>query len=200
MNSHHKVITEVTFYIILGTAITIAASHAKGHSFGQNVHRAYEPASILLDINLQRDTLSLFLSISPEAANTITKLPLHSLARYLKEFTPLVRLPEDADCRQTQKQFLVEPVNIPYLKAESLSANSSPKEISGYLEYECQNPENLSHFKFLGFEAIPDLKHTSVWLISDSWQSKQQLSQEQREVQLKKEQDMTDFLLDFFND
>ena len=57
MNSHHKVITEVTFYIILGTAITIAASHAKGHSFGQNVHRAYEPASILLDINLQRDTL-----------------------------------------------------------------------------------------------------------------------------------------------
>lgn len=193
MNIHHKA---VTVCLILG--MTITSSHGKDRSIGQNVHRAYEPASMLLDVNLQKDTLNLFLSISPEAATTITTLPPGSLARYLQEFTPLVTLPEDAQCRQTQKQFLVDPVDRPYLKAESLTAQLS--EINGYLEYECHHPENLSHFTFLGFEAIPDLKHTSVWLVSDNWQSKQQLSQKQKEVQLQKQPAKSDFLPDFFND
>ncbi|WP_257293491.1 DUF2796 domain-containing protein [Endozoicomonas sp. YOMI1] len=197
MNIHHKVVTSC---LVLGMTMAITSSHGKDRSIGQNVHRAYEPASILLDINLQQDTLSLFLSISPEAATTITKLPLGSLVQHLQEFTSLVTLPEDAQCRQTQKHFLVEPADMPYHRAESLSAQASRREINGYLEYECQNPENLSHFTFLVFDAIPDLKHTSVWLISDNWQSKQQLSREQKVVQLQKQPAKSDFLPDFFND
>ncbi|MGI2029991.1 ZrgA family zinc uptake protein [Endozoicomonas acroporae] len=192
MNIHHKA---VTASLILGLTVAITSSHGKDRSIGQNIHRAYEPASMLLDVNLQQDTLNLFLSISPEAANTITTLPPGALARSLQEFNPLVNLPDDAQCRQTQKQFLVEPVDS-YLKAELLAAQLS--EINGYLEYECQHPENLSHLSFLAFEAIPDLKHTSVWLVSDNWQSKQRLSQKQQEVQLQPAK--SHFLPDFFND
>ncbi|MBO9481391.1 MULTISPECIES: DUF2796 domain-containing protein [Gammaproteobacteria] len=195
MNIHHKAVTAC---LILSLTVAITSSHGKDRAIGQNIHRAYEPASMLLDVNLQQDTLNLFLSISPEAASTITTLPPGALARSLQEFTPLVTLPDDAQCRQTQKQFLVEPEDSPDLKAELLAAQLS--EINGYLEYECQHPENLSHFTFLAFEAIPDLKHTSVWLVSDNWQSKQQLSQKQQEVQLQKQPAKSDFLPDFFND
>ncbi|USE37851.1 DUF2796 domain-containing protein [Endozoicomonas sp. SCSIO W0465] len=200
MNPGHKVIVGITFCLILVTTIAITASHAKDHAIGNHVHRAYEPAAIFLDVNLRKDTLSLFLSISPEAATVITQRPLGSLARYLKAFTPLVTLPEDAQCRQSQQQFFVEPTDVLLLKSDSLSAPANPREISGYLEYECQHPENLSHFTFLGFEAMPDLKHTSVWLISDNWQSKQRLNQDHQKVQLKKQQDMTDFFVDFFTE
>ncbi|WP_163372549.1 ZrgA family zinc uptake protein [Endozoicomonas acroporae] len=192
MSIHHKA---VTASLILGLTVTITSSHGEDGSIGQNINRAYEPASMLLDVNLQQDALNLFLSISPEAANTITTLPPDALARSLQEFTPLVTLPDDAQCRQTQKQFLVEPVDSPDLKGELLAAQLS--EINGYLEYKCQHPENLSHLSFLAFEAIPDLKHTSVWLVSDNWQSKQRLSQKQQEVQLQPVK--SDFLPDFFN-
>ncbi|WP_257263928.1 hypothetical protein [Endozoicomonas sp. ONNA2] len=193
MNIHHKL---VTVGLILGIAIAITSSHGEVR---QNIHRAYEPASMALDINLQGGTLSLFLYISPEAAAAITRLPLVSLASHLQEFTPLITLPADAQCRQLQKQFLVEPTDTPYPGAESLLAPHSLKEINGYLEYECHTPENLSHLIFLGFKAIPDLKHTSVWLISDNWQNKQHLSQEYKEVQLKKQPRKRGFL-NFFND
>lgn len=200
MNIDHKIITDAVACLILGMTIAITSSHGNQRSIGQSVHRAYEPASILLDVNLRKDTLSLFFFISPEATTAITRQPLHSLARYLKEFTPLVTLPGDAQCRQTQKQFLVEPPDMPYPMTESTSADTSPREINGYLEYECQSPENLSHFTFLGFGAIPDLRHTSVWLVSDHWQNKQQLSPEQKNVQLQKPSATSDFLPDFFHD
>ncbi len=166
----------------------------------QRLHRAYEPASIQLDINLQENSLSLFISMSSEAVTAITTKTVHSLVDQLNEFTPLAVLPEDADCKQTQKQFISESAILPSMNTEPHPQSTTSQQVTGYLEYECESPENLSHLKFRGFKAIPGLKHASVWLISDNWQSKQQLNQKQKVIQLQKKRRLIHFLLELFTD
>ncbi|KEI72875.1 ZrgA family zinc uptake protein [Endozoicomonas elysicola] len=191
---------EVVTMLLLVMTFSVLPAHAEESAPGQRLHRAYEPASIQLDINLQRETLSLFLSMNPEAARTITRKPIHSLANHLNEFSPLATLPDDAGCKQTQKQFLVEPADSLSPSTNSPATTIISQQITGYLEYECENPEELSHLKFRGFKAMPGLKHASVWLISDSWQSKQQLSQKQKRVQLQKKRSLTHILWQLLND
>ncbi len=191
---------DIVRMFLLAITFTVLPTHAEESAPKQRLHRAYEPASIQLDINLQQETLSLFFSMNPEAASTITRKPIHSLAKYLNEFSPLATLPDDAGCKQTQKQFLVEPADSLSASTNSPATTIIAQQITGYLEYECENPEELSYLKFRGFKAMPGLKHASVWLISDSWQSKQQLSQKQKRVQLQKKQSLTHILWQLLND
>ncbi len=162
---------EIVTMLLLAITFTVLPAHAEESSPRQRLHWAYEPASIQLDINLQQETLSLFLSMNSEAARAITRKPIHSLANHLSEYTPLATLPDDAGCKQTQKRFLVEPTGSHSPSTNAIPTTIISQQITGYLEYECENPEELSHLKFLGFKAMPGLKHASVWLISDSWQS-----------------------------
>lgn len=184
--------------IVIFTALAFS-TYAVESAPRQRLHRAYEPASIQLDINLQQKTLSLFLSMNSEAANAITKQSTESLLSHLNEFAPLATIPEEANCQQTQKQFLVDIVKNHSLTTESSIKSSDRQQITGYMEYQCQNPDSLSHLQFHGFKAMPGLKHTSVWLISDHWQSKQQLSKNHQRIQLQKKRGLTHFLLNLFD-
>ncbi|MFK0570144.1 DUF2796 domain-containing protein [Endozoicomonas sp.] len=330
--------------LLLIITFTTLFTHSAESAPRQRLHRAYEPAAIQLDINLQQETLSLFLSMNPEAARAITQQSIDSFISHLNQFAPLITVPEDAQCQQTQKQFLIEnsvgnsgensghpqitagnsghpqitggenpgqnpgqnpegnsghpqitgnpghpenpaenpghPENPaknsghpqitggenpgqnpegnsghpqitgnsghlensghPENPAENpghphITGGQNPTEnpghpqigknpghpqiiggknpghpqikgqnpghpqITGYLEYQCQNPESLTWLQFHGFKAMPGLKHASVWLISDHWQSKQQLSNNQERIQLQKKRGLTHFLMNLFN-
>lgn len=142
------------------------------------LYRAFEPASANLDINLHKESLSLFLTFNNQAAQVISGKHPVLWATELDDISHWLDLPRRAQCQLKRKQFLAEPPGIPLPYEDQPTHHSSETsllQVSGYIEYRCQQPEHLTFADFMGFRGIPKWKAVSVWLITDHWQTKQSL-------------------------
>lgn len=130
------------------------------------LHRAYEPARVNLDILLEKQSLSVLVNLDSESIASLRKeLSLDEFIAILTASNPISIPTQAAQCQLKHQQFLPQPTdNPPYTYG-----------ITGYLTYQCANPDALDQLSIQLWAILPQLKEISVWIVTDNWQGKQVL-------------------------
>ena len=128
------------------------------------LHRAVEPAQILLDVTLKENNLTLFLTI-PEASTPLLT-PEKDIASLLTDSGNVWHPDPEAECSlNSHRIFRHQPGD-----SEKTSGG-----VQGFYDFECKNPHSLLSIRPALQAALPGLKQLNIWLTTDQWQNKQSL-------------------------
>ena len=164
------------FTASMGIAIglTLFASSSQARPV---VHRAVEAAQILLDITLDKENLTLYLTIPEMAVPLIghKKNPLQMI-QSLTDSAMLWQANGDAQCSlQSHRIIAGEPQS--FDKTTLYKTKGQPDgDIQGFYDFNCLNPEALTTIKPRLKNTLPGLKQLNVWLTTEQWQDKQSLT------------------------
>ena len=121
------------------------------------VHRAVEPAQVMLDVTLHDSELTLLLSIPAISLlwNASSETP-QTLVEHLRKPTMHWAINKKARCSVLNRRiFLTGP------------------DIQVIYEFACQASDHLAHIRPEIQAFLPGLKQINTWVSTDSWQSKQ---------------------------
>ena len=131
------------------------------------IHRAVEPAQILLDITLNEKSLTLYLTIPGSAAELLSSDKNHSkITSLLTEAENLWTLPPEAECTLKSRRVF-----------SNINTNSEQVsgKIQGFFDFYCSAPESIHSIKPELNKVFPGLKQLNIWITTDSWQNKQSI-------------------------
>ncbi len=145
------------------------------------VHRAVEPAQVLLDVSMQQNQLALYLTIPASALewvapNTVAK----SLADQLQGSLWSWSMNEDAGCTLRNHRVFMQ-------AAPTLDNGSAKNSIQSIYEFHCLDIDQLNQLEFDVQEGLPGLKQVNAWISTPDWQNKQLLTLPERVLYLKPE-------------
>lgn len=143
------------------------------------VHRAVEPAQILLDVSLKENALTLYLTIP---GSVIPFLAPHQSPQAISDLlaiTPnLWTTQEQARCTLTNHKIFTGSHNTP---------EDTFPDIDGFFAFDCRSPQYLSSISPQLQTPLPGLKLINIWLTTDRWQNKQSLVLPEGVIKLKPE-------------
>ena len=128
------------------------------------LHRAVEPAQILLDITLKEKNLTLFLTIPTTSASLLT--PEDDIASLLTRSANLWRTDPKAECTLNNHRIFQNQQN---------NDEQPLPDVQGFYDFECRNPQSLFSIRPDLHSTLPGLKQLNVWVTTDHWQNKQSL-------------------------
>ena len=128
------------------------------------IHRAVEPAQVMLDITQNNHQLTLYLSI-PVWLTAGT--PLQALTEHAAEHW---NINEQARCALRNKQFFTN--------------EEQPKYVQVVYGFECQAPQLLQYIESQLQSLLPALKQINAWVSTDHVQSKQVVNVPQHVIHL----------------
>ncbi|MET4694940.1 ZrgA family zinc uptake protein [Endozoicomonas lisbonensis] len=134
---------------------------------GPVIHRAVEPAQMLLDITLKESSLTLYLTIPASASSLLVTNHEHKDIVNLLTETQDLWLPDTgAGCTLSSQRVF---------HSEHEAAEEMLGDIQGFYDFNCLNPQSLHSIRPNVLNTLPGLKQLNIWLTTDSWQNKQSL-------------------------
>ncbi|UYM15727.1 ZrgA family zinc uptake protein [Endozoicomonas euniceicola] len=130
------------------------------------LHRAVEPAQIIVDVSLKKENLTLFISIPIlSVAHLTAQTDYKSLTQQLRQSTSLWETPVKARC---------SPVNHRLFITSQPDSNDT-SAIEGFFDFNCKEPEQLLTITPRLATVLPGLKVINLWVTTDHWQHKKNL-------------------------
>lgn len=123
------------------------------------LHRAVEPAHVMLDVTVQNNNLTLFLSI-----------PLASLPSLSPDVTPQTLI---AHLHRPKMHWSISNKAKCSAQNRRVFPGTTDQEVQVVYEYSCQAAHHLDHIRSRLQVVLPGLKQINAWVSMDSWQSKQ---------------------------
>ncbi|AMO55953.1 hypothetical protein GZ77_07380 [Endozoicomonas montiporae] len=149
--------------LLLATAFTLNNASA-----APVIHRAIEPAQILLDITLTKNNLTLFLRVPEQSLGLLAPdEPQQSIAQRLTDTPNLWHTSPKAECSLSSHRIF---------QNQSDDSNESSGDVEGFYDFHCQTPQALKSVQSDLQTALPGLKQMNIWLTTDFWQNKQTLT------------------------
>lgn len=146
------------------------------------IHRAVEPAQIMLDITLKESILTLYLTIPASAYPLLVENRKQEKTVSLLAKASDLWLPDpDAECALSSQRIFYNGFNVveDSKAAKNSKAAKDSKEaqgnIQGFYDFNCLNPMSLYAIRPNILSALPGLKQLNIWLTTDNWQNKQSL-------------------------
>ena len=134
---------------------------------GPVIHRAVEPAQMLLDITLKESNLTLYLTISASASPLLVSNNEHKdIVSLLTEASDLWLPDAGAACTLSSHRVF---------HSEHEATEEIRGDIQGFYDFNCLNPQSLYSVRPNVLNTLPGLKQLNIWLTTDSWQNKQSL-------------------------
>ncbi len=158
------------FYGLLAHwAFSVVLLSCMSHVFAATViHRAVEPAQVMLDVTQSNKQLTLYLSIPTLLVDDTT----------LQAFTELPishwNINETARCSLQNKRLFVQE-----------AAQKGNESIQVVYEFECLAPEFLQQIEAQLQTLLPTLKQINTWVSTAYWQNKQVVKVPQTIIYLK---------------
>ena len=157
----------VLYRLMMPLLITFAAVNAVAAD-NKIIHRAVEPAQMLLDITLKEQSLTLFLTIPA------ISLPLLAPDGHQNNMTSLLT--------DSPNLWLTNPeagctLNSHRIFQGHTDDNLHPSgDVQGFYDFSCLKPKSLVSIRPDLQAALPGLKQLNIWLTTEHWQNKQSLT------------------------
>ena len=144
---------------VVMTALLLSGYHA----IAQNIiHRGVEPAQAILDITLQENTLTIYMTIPNTASRTLySRTKQSATSASLAKARTLWQLPQEAQCTLNNHRFFLK--------------ESNSYSTYGFTDFNCLYPDAITSIKPNLHQVLPDIKQLNIWVTTDHWQSKQSI-------------------------
>ncbi len=129
------------------------------------IHRAIEPAQVLLDLVLKEQNLTLYLTIPGSALPLLSSSKNNNeLVNHLNETHSLWQINPEAQCTLASQRIITTPGN---------NQKHGNTDIQGFFDFNCQSPTAIESITPNLEKTLPGVKQLNLWLTTDDWQNKQ---------------------------